>query len=159
MCGSDWYRRAKTSTAELLWSMTREIPSKTESVRKSDVEPLLTTISIEQHGEEVPAATLKQFMMEKDILREPVREKGIVGTLFLPLAAVRYPAIIGFGGSGGGLSEGREALLASQGYAVLALAYFNYRTLPKSLVNVPLEYFGTPTGLITYKCDGRVAIC
>jgi acetyl esterase/lipase len=33
------------------------------------------------------------------------------------------------------------AYLASKGYAALALAYFNYDDLPKSLVNYPLENF------------------
>lgn len=135
--------KPQRAPAELLWSMTREVNSKAPSARTNDLEPLLTTISVEQHGMVVASATLKQLMIAKDIVREPVREKGMVGTLFRPLAASRYPAIIGFGGSGGGLSEGREALLASQGYVVLALAYFNYEKLPQSLVQIPLEYFGT----------------
>src|SRR5205807_6507540 len=33
--------------------------------------------------------------------------------------------------------------LASHGYAVLALGYFGVEGLPRSLHNIPLEYFGT----------------
>jgi dienelactone hydrolase len=37
--------------------------------------------------------------------------------------------------------EARAALLASHGYAALALAYFRMPELPQGLVNIPLEYF------------------
>lgn len=126
----------------LLWSMTREVDAKATSERMSDLEPLLTTITVETQGKRLATTTLKQLMVGENIIREPLREKGLVGTVFRPRAAGKYPAIIAFGGSGGGLSEGREALLASQGYVVLSLAYFNYETLPKVLTNIPLEYFG-----------------
>uniref|UniRef100_A0A8D0B7N6 BAAT/Acyl-CoA thioester hydrolase C-terminal domain-containing protein n=1 Tax=Salvator merianae TaxID=96440 RepID=A0A8D0B7N6_SALMN len=45
-----------------------------------------------------------------------------------------------FGGAGG-LSEFRASLLASKGYAVLALAIFAYDDLPQTLQEVDLEYF------------------
>jgi dienelactone hydrolase len=45
------------------------------------------------------------------------------------------------GGSGGGLQETTAALLASRGFAALALAYFAYEDLPEQLANIPLEYF------------------
>jgi dienelactone hydrolase len=49
------------------------------------------------------------------------------------------------GGSEGGIgfAEPRAALLASHGYAALALAYFALEHLPGELVNIPLEYFET----------------
>lgn len=127
----------------LLWSMTREVDTKAVSDRTSELDPLLTTVSVESQGKLLASATLKQLMVGENVLRETLREKGLVGTVFRPRATGKYPAIIAFGGSGGGLSEGREALLASQGYVVLALAYFNYETLPKTLTNIPLEYFGS----------------
>jgi dienelactone hydrolase len=49
------------------------------------------------------------------------------------------------GGSEGGLSPdliARSALLASHGYTALALAYFGLPSLPATLANIPLEYFG-----------------
>ncbi len=42
-----------------------------------------------------------------------------------------------------GLWEHAAALLASHGYAALALAYFGVEDVPKDLINIPLEYFGT----------------
>jgi dienelactone hydrolase len=46
------------------------------------------------------------------------------------------------GGSEGGLPNGYAAgLLASHGYSVLALAYFDEPGLPPELQRIPLEYF------------------
>jgi pimeloyl-ACP methyl ester carboxylesterase len=53
-----------------------------------------------------------------------------------------HPAAIVLGGSEGGLPGGAAPLLASHGYATLALAYFGLPGLPRGLVNIPLEYFG-----------------
>lgn len=44
-------------------------------------------------------------------------------------------------GTAGGLLEYRSAQLASRGIASLALAYFDYEDLPKSLEEFDLEYF------------------
>jgi dienelactone hydrolase len=44
-------------------------------------------------------------------------------------------------GSDGGMHEQSAALLASRGYAALALAYFGVENCPTYLVNIPLEYF------------------
>jgi dienelactone hydrolase len=41
------------------------------------------------------------------------------------------------------LPSGPAGGLASRGYAVLALAYFGAPGLPRTLSNIPLEYFGT----------------
>jgi dienelactone hydrolase len=45
------------------------------------------------------------------------------------------------GGSDGILPEHRAALVASHGYAALALAYFRAPGLPPELTNIPVEYF------------------
>ena len=45
-------------------------------------------------------------------------------------------------GGGGAIEEFKAAVLASHGYAALALAYFAQPGLPRGLVNIPLEYFG-----------------
>ena len=44
-------------------------------------------------------------------------------------------------GTAGGLIEIKAALLASHGFAALALAYFAYDDLPKSIDDVDFEYF------------------
>ena len=75
------------------------------------------------------------------MVRQPVREEGLVGTLFLPGASAPRAAVLALGGAGGGLSEGAAETFAGEGYAALALAYFGLDGLPRELVEIPLEYF------------------
>ncbi len=64
------------------------------------------------------------------------------GALYLPAGSGPHPAVMTVSGSGGGIAREEAALLASHGFACLALAYFNYPGRPGELVNQPLEYFG-----------------
>ena len=89
-----------------------------------------------------------------DFQRIPVRENGLVATLFLPASKTPLPVIITLGGSRGGLREGRAQLLASHGFAALALAYFNEEDLPEVLKEIPLEYF--QTAIEWLKTDPRI---
>ena len=75
------------------------------------------------------------------MVRQPVREGGLVGTLFLPSGSAPSAAVLALGGAGGGLSEGAAETLAKEGFAALALAYFGLDGLPRELVEMPLEYF------------------
>ena len=103
--------------------------------------PLL--LSVEVDGEIVSRVDMDRKLVTPEIERMPVREAGLFGTFFQPAGSERVPAVLVFGGSSGGLNESKAALLASHGYAVLALAYFSYEQLPQYLVNIPLEYFAT----------------
>ena len=76
------------------------------------------------------------------VTRCPVGEEGLVGTLFDPAGPGPHPAVLVLGGSDGALMEGTAAVLASRGYAALALAYFGVDPLPPELIEVPLEYSG-----------------
>jgi dienelactone hydrolase len=75
---------------------------------------------------------------------------GIYGNLYLPKhTAGRRPAVLVFGGSGGGLTTSMAAaLLAAHGYPSLALAYFKAPGLPQTLRNIPLEYFTGALGVL-----------
>ena len=75
------------------------------------------------------------------MVRQPVREGGLVGTLFLPSDSAPRAAVVSLGGAGGGLSEGGAESFASEGFAALALAYFGLDGLPRELVEILLEYF------------------
>lgn len=72
-----------------------------------------------------------------------VREDGLVATWFAPKATAPTPALLVLGGSEGGkqTSTRMAAGLHAQGYATLALAYFDDEGLPKQLQAIPLEYF------------------
>jgi dienelactone hydrolase len=66
----------------------------------------------------------------------------LVGVLYLPAGPGPHPAVMTVSGSGGGITRDEAAMLASRGFACLALAYFNYPGRPPELVDQPLEYFG-----------------
>jgi acetyl esterase/lipase len=101
-------------------------------------------LRLEQDGITLETAGLHRQMRSTNLRRLEVRENGLIGTLFAPAEAEFEGAFIGvleLGGSEGKLNEARAALLASHGFAVLALAYFDLSGLPDQLINVPLEYF------------------
>lgn len=72
----------------------------------------------------------------------PVRADGVIGTLVVPDTKRPYPGVLRIGGGEGGISISDAETIASEGYAVLALAYFGMEGLPPELEEVPLEYFG-----------------
>ncbi|XP_009459209.1 PREDICTED: LOW QUALITY PROTEIN: bile acid-CoA:amino acid N-acyltransferase [Nipponia nippon] len=73
--------------------------------------------------------------------RVPIREGRVRGALFLPPGPGPFPGVIDLFGGAGGLIEFRAGLLASRGFAVLALAFFAYDDLPRTLTQLDLEYF------------------
>lgn len=139
----------------LLWSMVLDAQEK-------DVSPFATqgnaplTVLLEAS---IPGLTIRasctRDIAAPDVLRLPVREAGVAGTLFRPAAPGFYPGVLVLGGSGGGLREGQAALLASHGYAALALAYFAYDDLPPRLERIPLEYFERALGWMRARPDVR----
>ena len=81
------------------------------------------------------------FSEHTRVLRPP--KATVYADLYLPNhVAGRQPAVLLFGGSGGGLGEFFEArLLAAHGYPAMALAYFGEPGLPAHLDRIPLDYF------------------
>ena len=71
-----------------------------------------------------------------------VRDHGLVGQYFKPPGDGPFPGVLVLGGSGGGQSGATRAkLLASNGFAVLTVAYFRADGVPQSLQEIPVEYF------------------
>ncbi|KAJ6657109.1 hypothetical protein lerEdw1_002855 [Lerista edwardsae] len=85
--------------------------------------------------------TVERWYSAPGMQRIPVRHGRIRGALFLPSGQGPFPGVIDLFGGIGGLTEFRASLLASSGFAVLALAYFAYEDLPAFLGEVDLEYF------------------
>jgi len=69
-------------------------------------------------------------------------DDGLVGLFFHPDPTAILPGVILLGGSEGGIQERHAELIAEQGYAVMALAYFGLPGVPDVFQDVPLEYFG-----------------
>ena len=89
---------------------------------------------------------MSSVAVSSEPLKTAVNERGLVADLYVPanLKGTKVPAIIVLGGSEGGLGAGAAQdaqLIASHGYVVLQLAYFDAPGLPKELGLIPLEYF------------------
>ncbi|HEY6214659.1 MAG TPA: acyl-CoA thioesterase/BAAT N-terminal domain-containing protein, partial [Vicinamibacterales bacterium] len=127
----------------LFWSVTRKSPPQDEDAGESS--PESWTLTAEAAGAPPARATLRRRAVAEGVRISPVRENGLVGMFYEPPDAGRHPSIIVLGGSGGGIPPaiGPAGGFASRGYAVLALAYFGAPGLPRTLSNIPLEYFGT----------------
>ncbi|XP_039078820.1 acyl-coenzyme A amino acid N-acyltransferase 2-like [Hyaena hyaena] len=82
------------------------------------------------------------------VQRVQIREGRVRGALFLPPGEGPFPGIMDLFGGRGGLVEFRASLLASHGFAVLALAYFGYEDLPAELGEIDLEYFEEAANLL-----------
>lgn len=79
----------------------------------------------------------------KDATKVNVRTGGLYAELYLPARKGPVPVLIALGGGEGGLESSSEMAVTfvSQGYGVLALAYFADPGLPPTLEGVPIEYF------------------
>jgi dienelactone hydrolase len=127
----------------LLWSLERDPASAPLAGFAGPSGPVDVELAIEVDGAAADRARIRRCFMGPGIAREPVRDDGLVGTFFAPADGTARPGVLVVGGSDGGLSEGMAALLASHGFAVLALAYFRAEHLPPDLMEIPLEYFET----------------
>lgn len=129
----------------LFWSMlpVGERKPQAEMFSWPSLDPIVITISAEADGKTLSSVTVERLPVldATRVTRQPLDADGLVGTLFYPNDGQPHPAILVLGGSEGGLDESRAALLASHGYAALALAYFGVDPLPAQLMDIPLEYF------------------
>jgi dienelactone hydrolase len=130
----------------LFWSVRREhggLGPRAAEETPDELSDWTLTASIDGHV--VAEKTLKRYAVDPGVKVTRVRERGLVGTFYEPSGEGRHPAMIVLVGSGGGIPppSGPAGGLASRGYAVFALAYFNVEHLPPTLSNIPLEYFGT----------------
>nr|XP_045011456.1 acyl-coenzyme A thioesterase 2, mitochondrial-like isoform X2 [Jaculus jaculus] len=129
----------------LLWALEAERPS--WRLLKRDVRtPFAVELeALDGHepdaGRPLARAVLERRFLPPGVRRVPVRAGRVRATLFLPPEPGPFPGIVDLFGVGGGLLEYRASLLAGKGFAVLALAYYNYDDLPKTVEAVHLEYF------------------
>ena len=84
-------------------------------------------------------------MPGEPLVRVPLEQDGLYGYLYHPARVGRFPGVIILGGSNGGLYEWLAQAFASNGFAALTLAYFDYRDLPRELVEIPIEQFDRAT--------------
>lgn len=122
-----------------------EPPAGTDAYRRFSLrlaEPLTIRFSLEVNSEEVDTVESLRWAVSPEVDVVDVRADGIVGRYYKPPGEGPFPAVLVLGGSGGGFSGAAKAgLLASNGLAVLTVAYFDEDGVPSDLKNIPLEYF------------------
>lgn len=124
----------------LFWSMEVVKTENNKDEPYNKLAPHEVLIYLEHEGEIITEKSITRKWYSPDVIRIPVRQSGLVGTYFHNTNAQTLPGIIVVGGSEGGICEFLSSLLASNGFNVLGLGYFGVENLPKSLVNIPLEY-------------------
>ena len=130
----------------LLWSMTPSDPNQKTYFSKRKPGPLAVTVAVGDGEKTYAECKVQRGFKAPGVTSRALDEDGLVGTLFIPESSEPAPAVIVLNGSDGGMNEHAAALLASRGYATLALAYFGLEGLPPNLLRIPLEYFGDALG-------------
>lgn len=137
----------------LFWSMKQDPGQKPglRLLKRTTTTPLTTVLEVyDGHCDDVmrlieesPLANtvINRWYLAKHVKRLEVREHGIKGTFFIPIDAggELYAGIVDMFGGVGGTVEHRAALMASKGFATLALEYMN--TDAKIEYQTNLEYF------------------
>jgi len=125
--------------AGLFWSMKPISKGKPSGAFGKSLAPDNLKASLEVDGKLVASRDFIRLHLARGIQRIEIREKGVLGTLFLPAGSNKRPAIIIFGGSEGGVFEPAAAQFAAHGYVTLALSYFGMEGLPDDLEEIPIE--------------------
>ena len=130
-------------TMGLVWSL-KPVPQSLYQIgyEAFDIKPYTLQFTMIRKSGRTITKEVERICIKEGVSCEAIRENGLFGTLFLPGGTGPHSAIMLLNGSDGGLNEPLAALYASHGYATLALAFFNYESLPPILANIPLEYFG-----------------
>ncbi|XP_056273695.1 peroxisomal succinyl-coenzyme A thioesterase-like isoform X2 [Pseudoliparis swirei] len=137
----------------LMWSL-RPVPGSKSGLRmrKMDVQtPMVVMISVYQGHltggfvDQLPLAgvAVERWYMAPGVRRIPITEGGLTATLFLPSGPGPFPALLDLWGGGGKLVEYRAALLASHGFAALALDYLTPQITRETGKMVDNDYFET----------------
>jgi dienelactone hydrolase len=97
---------------------------------------------VEINGEVIAHETMEVLKTLPEIVFEKIRENDITANFYYPSNKNNLPAVIVVTGSEGGISTPDiiAGVLASLGYAALALAYFDFTGLSPILEEIPLEY-------------------
>lgn len=104
-------------------------------------------------GTEVGATTLTRRYDDRAVTVAELDHDELVAFHVTPAGEGPHPAVLALHGSGGRPLVTRARLLASHGYATLALQYFRGDGLPYQLSEVPLSYFETAVEWLRARSD------
>ena len=117
-----------------------EDETKNAYIKKSLVSSFVD-FTVRVKGKVLLTSRVERQIMLPTVIQEKVDVLGLKGTLFMPNDEKNQPIVIFLSGSDGGVPEAGASLLASHGFASLALGYFAHDGLAKNLSKIPLEYF------------------
>ncbi|XP_060576286.1 acyl-coenzyme A amino acid N-acyltransferase 1-like [Ruditapes philippinarum] len=142
------------SSMGLFWSMqiAPGMPKGIRLIKKNASSPLLTNLTVFSghftlkqtytlNVDQLCSKRINRWYIVKGVQKVKVRSGRIRGTLFLPPGKGPFPCVIDMFGVVGSCIEFRAALLASRGFAAIALPYFLHDDLPVDLGELELEYF------------------
>ncbi|PAV81032.1 hypothetical protein WR25_01984 [Diploscapter pachys] len=92
-------------------------------------------------GNHMETMTIKKHWMHPQLKRTEIESHGFYGTEFRPPGDGPYPCVVDISGTGGGLHEHKGSMLASEGFVVLCVAFFQFKDLPSKLEDVDITYF------------------
>ncbi|WP_413737169.1 acyl-CoA thioester hydrolase/BAAT C-terminal domain-containing protein [Sodalis sp. RH21] len=142
----------------LLWSQ-RQVAPPAGAADPAALAPITVQIRASVRAadgvEETAEAPLVQQLLADGVTYRRIEEDGVVGGLYTPAGPGPHPAVIYLNGSGGGINHQRAALLASHGYAALALGYFAAPGLPAYISATPLEYFANALDWVRRRLQPR----
>ena len=141
----------------LWWSGDLVAPS-----ASSAPSPVTVSVHVEAGGHTAETTTERLWLAPGATVSE-IRERGVWGMFARPAGPGPFPAVIAFGGSGGGLGPAAAwaPALASHGIAALSIAYFGVPGLPEVLVGIDVEVVGRAADWLLRRRDvdpGRIAV-
>jgi dienelactone hydrolase len=141
----------------LWWSGDFVAPS-----ARSFPSPVSARLRVEAGHRNAEAMTERLWLAPGATVSE-VREAGVWGLFARPAGPGPFPAVIAFGGSGGGLGPAAAwaPALASHGIAALSIAYFGVPGLPEDLVRIDVEVVGRAADWLLRRSDvdpARIAV-
>lgn len=130
----------------LFWSMQPDIEPKEGDPSFFAVggwfEPIFTEIEAICDNHVLGSVCVERHFAAPGTKAAAVKADGIIGVLYKLDDGRRHAGVIVLGGSEGGLGGPEAAMLAARGFAALSLAYFGATGLPRTLQDIPIEYFG-----------------
>lgn len=129
----------------LIWSMNPAQPPPTGEYDWGS-KPLTFTVSVTASGARVASAEFQRTLSQVPLTQqdESLTTDGFTGQYWhAAKTTTRRPAVLVLDGSEGGMPTLLPAMLASNGYPALGVAYFKLGLLPQTLSDIPLEYFAT----------------
>ncbi|MBI5680963.1 MAG: acyl-CoA thioesterase/BAAT N-terminal domain-containing protein [Methanobacterium sp.] len=117
------------------------LPENLTILPSQDPEKIFFYFDVELDGEIVAFKYLETVRMLPNVQYESLEKEGLVANFYHP-EGENLPAVLVVSGSEGGIATPDivAGILASKGYAALALAFFEMPGLPEILEEIPLDY-------------------